>query len=92
MIRRFVSDARFALRLLRRNPGFSAMAVLVLALAIGVNTAAFGLVDALLFKSLPARAGAGAVGAGRDGVARRGPSRLPGRFRGPDDSAPRRMR
>jgi len=51
-----VSDARFALRLLRRHPGFSAVAVLVLALAIGVNTAAFGFVDALLFKRLPVRA------------------------------------
>jgi putative ABC transport system permease protein len=56
MVRRFVSDARFALRLLRRNPGFSSVAVLVLALAIGVNTAAFGFVDALLFKRLPVRA------------------------------------
>jgi hypothetical protein len=54
--RRFVLDLRYALRLLRRNPGFSAVAVLVLALAIGVNTAAFGLVDALLFKRLPVRA------------------------------------
>lgn len=52
----FVSDVRYAVRLLRRNPGFAAVAVLVLALAIGVNTAAFGLVDALLFKSLPVRA------------------------------------
>jgi len=56
MARRFVSDVRYALRLLRRNPGFAAVAVLVLALAIGVNTAAFGLVDALLFKNLPVRA------------------------------------
>jgi predicted permease len=53
---RFVLDVRHALRLLRRNPGFTAVAVLVLALAIGVNTAAFGLVDALLFKRLPVRA------------------------------------
>src|SRR6186713_1794749 len=56
MARRFVSDVRYALRLVRRNPGFAAVAALVLALAIGVNTAAFGLVDALLFKSLPVRA------------------------------------
>jgi hypothetical protein len=55
LARRFVSDVRYALRLLRRNPGFSAVSVLVLALAIGVNTAAFGLVDALLFKSRAAR-------------------------------------
>ena len=56
MAQRFVSDVRYALRLLRRNPGFAAVAVLVLALAIGVNTAAFGMVDALLFKQLPVRA------------------------------------
>ena len=56
MAQRFVLDVRYSLRLLRRNPGFAAVAVLVLALAIGVNTAAFGLVDALLFKRLPVRA------------------------------------
>ena len=56
MAQRFILDARHALRLLRRNPGFAAVAVLVLALAIGVNTAAFGLVDAMLFKRLPVRA------------------------------------
>jgi len=52
---RFVLDVRYSLRILRRNPGFAAVAVLVLALAIGVNTASFGLVDALLFKPLPVR-------------------------------------
>jgi predicted permease len=56
MAQRFVWDVRHALRPLRRNPGFAAVAVLVLALAIGVDTAAFGLVDALLFKRLPVRA------------------------------------
>jgi len=56
LAQRFVLDVRHALRLLRRNPGFAAVAVLVLALAIGVNTAAFGLVDALLFKRLAVRA------------------------------------
>jgi predicted permease len=52
---RFAVDVRYALRLLRRNPGFAVVAVLVLALAIGVNAAAFGLIDALLFKPLPVR-------------------------------------
>ena len=55
MVQRFLSDVRYGLRLLRRNPGFAAVAILVLALAIGVNTAAFGLIDALLFKRLPVR-------------------------------------
>ncbi len=55
MARRFALDFRFALRLLRRNPGFAAVAILVLALGIGVNTASFGFVDALLFKPLPVR-------------------------------------
>lgn len=56
MIDRFVADLRYALRILRRNPGFATTATLVLSLGIGANTAFFGLVDALLFKPLPVRA------------------------------------
>src|SRR5579872_4999893 len=52
---RIGQDVRYGLRLLRKAPAFSAVAILSLALGIGANTAIFGLIDALLFKSLPVR-------------------------------------
>jgi predicted permease len=48
-----VRDLRYAARQLMRNRGFSATVILTLALAIGVNTAAFSLVNALLLRHLP---------------------------------------
>ena len=46
-------DARYGLRQFWRNPGFTAMMILTLALSIGANTAIFSIVNALMLKSLP---------------------------------------
>src|SRR5205823_11055483 len=53
LLESLVSDVRFALRWLRKSPGFTLVAVVSLAVGIGFNTTLFTVADALIFKPLP---------------------------------------
>src|SRR6202030_1231732 len=53
MVENFVQDLRFGLRMLRRSPGFSILAILCLTLGIGANAAVFSWIEGILLRPYP---------------------------------------
>ena len=54
-VEQIAKDLRYGLRMLRRNPGFSAVAVVTLALGIGANAAIFTVINAVMLRALPVK-------------------------------------
>jgi len=54
LIENFLQDVRYGLRMLRRSPGFSILAILCLTLGIGANAAVFSWIEGILFRPYPA--------------------------------------
>jgi hypothetical protein len=51
-LRSVISDCRYGVRQLRKNPGFTAVAIMTIALGVGANTAIFGIVNSVLIRPL----------------------------------------
>jgi hypothetical protein len=61
-VENFFSDVRYGLRMLRRNPGFTAVVLLTIAIGIGANAAVFSVVNSVLLKPLNCSGRGGASG------------------------------
>ena len=81
VVENFFQDVRYGLRQVRRSPGFTAAALLTLALGIGANTAIFTLLDAILVRLLPVHQAEQLYQVRRAGTGE--PDRLTGAFTNP---------